>query len=67
MGIRLSTPTYSQLEQMAYKIYKRPVAVFFPSVPKEPSPKTDLELYWDNYRYTSRILLNYIESLKCIR
>ncbi len=38
----LSTPTYPQLEKLAYQLYKRPVAVFFfPSVPKESSPKTD--------------------------
>jgi len=37
-----STPTYSQLEKLAYNIFKRPVAVFFfPEVPKEDSPKTE--------------------------
>lgn len=34
------TPTYSQLEKLAYDIYKRPLAVFFfPNPPKEESPK----------------------------
>jgi Zn-dependent peptidase ImmA (M78 family) len=34
-----STPTYAQLETLAYEIYKRPMAVFFfPEVPKEDSP-----------------------------
>ena len=33
-------PTYSQLEKLAYEIYKRPLAVFFfPNPPKEESPK----------------------------
>lgn len=33
-------PTYSQLEKLAYDIYKRPLAVFFfPNPPKEESPK----------------------------
>lgn len=36
------SPTYIQLEKLAYSIYKRPVAVFFfPEIPKEASPKTD--------------------------
>ncbi|MCR4286595.1 MAG: XRE family transcriptional regulator, partial [Deltaproteobacteria bacterium] len=34
------SPTYSQLEQLAYKIYKRPLALFFfPEPPQETSPK----------------------------
>lgn len=34
------TPTYAQLEKLAYDIYKRPLAVFFfPDPPKEESPK----------------------------
>jgi len=34
-------PSYPQLETLAYKIYKRPVAVFFfPVRPKEEDPKT---------------------------
>jgi len=34
------TPTYSQLERLAYDIYKRPIAIFFfPAPPDEPSPK----------------------------
>lgn len=38
----LSAPNYAQLEKLAYKVYKRPIAVFFfPSIPEEPSPKTD--------------------------
>jgi len=32
-------PTYVQLERLAYKVYKRPIAVFFfPAPPEEPSP-----------------------------
>lgn len=35
-----SAPTYVQLEKLAYKVYKRPVAVFFfPAPPEEPDPK----------------------------
>ena len=36
------TPTYPQLEKLAYEVYKRPAAVFFfPVVPEESSPKAD--------------------------
>ena len=35
-------PTYSQLETLAYDLYKRPLAMFFlPSPPNEPSPKAE--------------------------
>ncbi|MBE0448585.1 MAG: ImmA/IrrE family metallo-endopeptidase [Actinobacteria bacterium] len=35
-----SAPTYTQLEKLAYKIYKRPLAIFFfPSPPDEPDLK----------------------------
>ena len=35
-----SSPTYLQLETLAYKIYKRPVAIFFfPEPPEELTPK----------------------------
>jgi len=34
------SPTYIQLEKLAYQIYKRPIAIFFfPEPPKEDSPK----------------------------
>ena len=34
-----SVPTYSQLEILAYTLYKRPVAIFFfPEPPDEPEP-----------------------------
>ena len=34
------TPTYKQLERLAYEVYKRPLAVFFfPKPPQEVSPK----------------------------
>ncbi len=34
-----SAPTYSQLERLAYVLYKRPLALFFfPEPPSEPSP-----------------------------
>lgn len=35
------SPTYIQLETLAYQIYKRPIAVFFfPEPPKEDTPRT---------------------------
>jgi Zn-dependent peptidase ImmA (M78 family) len=38
----ISSPTFSQLERLAFEIYKRPLAVFFfPAVPKEDTPKTE--------------------------
>ena len=37
-----TSPTYPQLERLAYELYKRPIAVFFfPEVPTEDSPKTE--------------------------
>lgn len=37
-----SAPTYSQLEKLAYDIYKRPLAVFFlPSPPPEKTPSKE--------------------------
>ena len=37
-----AAPTYAQLENLAYKLYKRPLAVFFlPSPPPEPSVKKE--------------------------
>lgn len=38
----ISSPTFSQLERLAFEIYKRPLAVFFfPDVPEEESPRTE--------------------------
>ena len=38
----ISSPTYSQLEKLAYDVYKRPTAVFFfPSIPYEISPRAE--------------------------
>ena len=35
-----SSPTYVQLERLAYKVYRRPLAVFFlPQPPAEPEPE----------------------------
>ncbi len=35
-----SAPTYVQLERLAYRLYKRPIALFFfPAPPEEPDPK----------------------------
>ena len=38
----ISTPTYYQLEKLAYKIYKRPIVTFFfPEIPKENTPRAE--------------------------
>jgi len=38
----ITSPTFNQLERLAFEIYKRPLAVFFfPNVPKEDTPKTE--------------------------
>lgn len=38
----LASPTYPQLEKLAYSVYKRPVAVFFfPALPQEENIKTE--------------------------
>src|SRR3954447_3281877 len=35
-----SAPTYAQLETLAYRVFKRPVALFFfPEPPDEPDPE----------------------------
>jgi Zn-dependent peptidase ImmA (M78 family)/transcriptional regulator with XRE-family HTH domain len=35
-----AAPTYVQLETLAYRVYKRPIALFFfPEVPDEPAPE----------------------------
>src|SRR5687768_15029459 len=37
-----AAPTYVQLEKLAYKIYKRPIALFFfPQPPEEPEPSQE--------------------------
>lgn len=37
-----SVPTYAQLEALAYRVYKRPLAAFFlPAPPNEPEPKRE--------------------------
>ena len=36
-----TSPTYAQLERLAYEIYKRPLALFFfPKPPQEETPPT---------------------------
>lgn len=38
----ITSPTFPQLERLAFEIYKRPLAVFFfPDIPKEDTPKTE--------------------------
>lgn len=40
-----AAPSYAQLERIAYKLYKRPLAVFFfPEPPVEKDPKTEFRL-----------------------
>jgi len=58
----VSSPTYPQLEKLAYQIYKRPVAVFFfPDIPEEESPKTDFRTLPDtiNTKLPSEIIKLY--------
>lgn len=58
------SPTYVQLETLAYKIYKRPLAIFFlPEPPPEPEPERefrtlpefDLEALTADTRYQIRV------------
>lgn len=67
-----SFPTYPQLEKMAYKIYKRPLAAFFlPSPPAEATikkkfrslPDTDLEELEPDTRYQLRLAQSFQISL----
>jgi len=38
----ISSPTYPQLEKLAYEIYRRPTAVFFfPAIPQESTPRAE--------------------------
>ena len=38
----ISSPTYPQLEKLAYDVYRRPAAVFFfPAIPQESSPRAE--------------------------
>jgi len=68
-----SSPTYAQLEKLAYKVYKRPLAVFFlPEPPKEPDvkgrfrtlPEFDLDNLSAHTRYQLRLGLVLQLSLK---
>lgn len=68
-----SAPTYAQLEALAYKIYKRPLAVFFlPTPPPEPEPERefrtlpdfDLEDLTADTRYQIRVAHSLQLSLK---
>ncbi len=60
----VSAPTYAQLEKLAYKLYKRPLAVFFlPQPPAEPNlkqkfrtlPEFELENLAADTRYQLRL------------
>ena len=43
-----NTPTYIQLEKLAYQIYKRPIALFFfPAPPQEETPKQSFRTFPD--------------------
>lgn len=68
-----SAPTYVQLETLAYKVYKRPIAVFFlPQPPPEPEPEHefrtlpdyDLEDLSADTRYQIRLAHSLQLSLK---
>jgi transcriptional regulator with XRE-family HTH domain len=66
-------PTYAQLEQLAYKIYHRPLALFFfPEPPQETAPQqafrslsnTDLGNLEPDTRYKIRLAMALQNSLK---
>lgn len=68
-----TSPTYPQLEKLAYQVYKRPLAVFFfPEPPVEPDlksrfrtlPDFDLETLSANTRYQLRLAQALQLSLK---
>ena len=59
-----ASPTYVQLEKLAYQVYKRPVAIFFfPEPPDEPNkvgefrtlPASERERLSDDTRYAVRL------------
>jgi Zn-dependent peptidase ImmA (M78 family)/transcriptional regulator with XRE-family HTH domain len=40
--LNADSPSYAQLEKLAYELYKRPLAIFFlPSPPSEPKPEAE--------------------------
>lgn len=68
-----AAPTYPQLETLAYRVYKRPIALFFfPEPPEEPDPKhafrtlpdSELEHLASDTRYKVRQALALQESLR---
>ncbi len=70
---RDAAPTYAQLEDLAYTLYKRPLAVFFlPAPPREPAvkqefrtlPDLDLEQLAADTRYQIRLARAFQLSLE---
>jgi Zn-dependent peptidase ImmA (M78 family)/transcriptional regulator with XRE-family HTH domain len=68
-----TAPTYPQLEDLAYRVYKRPIALFFfPEPPEEPDPEhafrtlpdSELEHLASDTRYKVRQALALQESLR---
>ncbi len=64
-----SAPTYIQLETLAYKIYKRPLAVFFfPQPPPEPDPQREFRTLPDfdlgDLTSDTRYQIRYAHSLQ---
>ena len=68
-----SSPTYSQLEKLAYEIFKRPLALFFfPEPPKEETPKQsfrtlpheEIELLKPKLLYLIRKAMVFRENIK---
>ncbi|MFY9620528.1 MAG: XRE family transcriptional regulator [Pyrinomonadaceae bacterium] len=63
------SPTYVQLETLAYKIYKRPLAVFFlPEPPAEPEPEREFRTLPDydleNLSADTRYQIRFAHSLQ---
>ncbi len=64
-----SAPTYVQLETLAYKIYKRPLAVFFlPQPPSEPDPEREFRTLpnfdLEDLRADTRYQIRFAHSLQ---
>ncbi len=65
-----AAPTYAQLEEMAYKLFKRPLAVFFlPAPPPEPAIKERFralpEFEIDQLSADTRYQLRLADSYRC--
>lgn len=65
----ISSPSYVQLEKLAYEIYKRPIAIFFfPEIPFEDNPNTDFRsMPNEEIRYLSSNMLKIYRKAKILQ